>query len=105
MQILEQLISPIGNYIFSDNEISFSNTFYCRVYVEGGLSYDGSKLLVPAVQNTADAEKLRIYSPINLAHQVKCPTLLHLGTKDIRVPMSQGLIYYRTLLSHGKDVK
>lgn len=76
-----------------------------RVYVEGGLQYDDSKLLIPAVQNTADAEKLRLYSPINLVHQVKCPTLLHLGTKDVRVPMSQGLIYYRALLSHGKDVK
>ncbi|KAG4079036.1 hypothetical protein HA402_001691 [Bradysia odoriphaga] len=75
------------------------------VYVEGGLSYDESKLLIPTVQNTADAEKLRLYSPVNLVHQVKCPTLLHLGTKDIRVPMSQGLIYYRTLLAHGKDVK
>lgn len=75
------------------------------VYVEGGLSYDKSKLLIPTVQTTADAEKLRIFSPINLAYKVKCPTLLHLGTKDIRVPMSQGLIYYRTLLAHGKDVK
>lgn len=73
--------------------------------MEAGLSYDESKHLIPAVQNTADAEKLRLYSPVNLAHQVKCPTLLHLGTRDVRVPMSQGLIYYRTLLSHGKDVK
>lgn len=73
--------------------------------MEAGLSYDESKLLIPAVQNTPDAEKLRNYSPVNLAHQVKCPTLLHLGSKDIRVPMSQGLIYYRALLSHGKDVK
>ncbi|KAJ6643367.1 Acylamino-acid-releasing enzyme, partial [Pseudolycoriella hygida] len=75
------------------------------VYVECGLPYDESKHLIPTVQSTSDAEKLRLFSPVNLAHQVKCPTLIHLGTKDVRVPMSQGLIYYRTLLSHGKDVK
>lgn len=69
------------------------------------MSFDKDKLLIPTVQKTADAEKLRLFSPINLAHKVECPTFLQLGTKDLRVPMSQGLIYYRALKSHGKDVR
>ncbi|CAG7733253.1 unnamed protein product, partial [Allacma fusca] len=75
------------------------------VYVESGISFDKEKLLIPTVEKTTDSEKLRNFSPVNLAHRVTCPTLLQLGTKDLRVPMSQGLIYYRALKSHGKDVE
>jgi acylaminoacyl-peptidase len=75
------------------------------VYVESGVLFDKDQLLIPTVSKTADSEKLRVFSPVNLAHRVTCPTLLQLGTKDLRVPMSQGLIYYRALKSHGKEVE
>lgn len=36
-------------------------------------------------------------SPITNIRNVKAPTLLLLGKKDLRVPPSQGLAYYYTL--------
>ena len=78
---------------------------YYRVYVEGGVPFDKEQLLVPSVSRTEDADKLRNCSPINFVRGVECPVLLHLGTKDLRVPMSQGMAYYRALKSLGKVVE
>lgn len=46
-------------------------------------------------------EKLHSVSPIAHVQNVKTPTLLLLGSKDLRVPMQQGLLYHRLLLARG----
>ena len=43
-------------------------------------------------------------SPISYIKQVKIPIHLNLGTKDRRVPKSQGMEYYRNLKALGKEV-
>ncbi len=40
-------------------------------------------------------------SPINWINNVKVPTLMMLGKRDRRVPMTQGLNYYRILKAKG----
>lgn len=42
-------------------------------------------------------KKMIEISPITNIKNVKAPTLLLLGKKDLRVPPSQGLAYYYTL--------
>ena len=54
------------------------------------------------------AEQLTVMynkSPIAHSHKVKTPTLMALGTKDLRVPPSQGLEYYHVLRSKGVETK
>ncbi|XP_046841557.1 acylamino-acid-releasing enzyme-like [Xenia sp. Carnegie-2017] len=65
-------------------------------YCEGGdkFSFDD----IPSLQLRT---KLLQVSPIVHAHKVKTPTLLLLGGSDLRVPSSQGLLYYKTLKAHG----
>lgn len=45
--------------------------------------------------------KMREVSPIQHAHKVKAPTLLQIGSKDLRVPPSQGLEFYHRLKANG----
>jgi acylaminoacyl-peptidase len=47
------------------------------------------------------AEVMIKKSPTNWIHNVKVPTLMLLGRKDRRVPMTQGLSYYRVLKARG----
>ncbi|XP_076266303.1 acylamino-acid-releasing enzyme-like isoform X2 [Rhynchophorus ferrugineus] len=69
-------------------------------YVEAGEAYtqigepDDSILL-----------KMRNASPIMHAHKVKAPTLLQIGSKDLRVPPHQGTDYYNRLKSNGVTVR
>ncbi|XP_023312037.1 acylamino-acid-releasing enzyme-like [Anoplophora glabripennis] len=44
---------------------------------------------------------MRKASPIVHAHKVKAPTLLQIGTKDLRVPSHQGTEYYLRLKANG----
>ncbi|CAB3371146.1 Hypothetical predicted protein [Cloeon dipterum] len=55
-------------------------------------------------QQTDLLVKLRQMSPIWHAHKVKCPTLLMVGSCDLRVPPSQSSIYYYQLKSQGTEV-
>ncbi|XP_060528020.1 acylamino-acid-releasing enzyme-like [Cylas formicarius] len=49
--------------------------------------------------------KMRRISPIYHAHKVKAPTLLQIGSKDLRVPAQQGNEYYCRLKTNGVNVK
>ncbi|XP_022905429.2 acylamino-acid-releasing enzyme-like isoform X1 [Onthophagus taurus] len=69
-------------------------------YVEAGYDYNqigepDHKILL----------RMRELSPIMHAHKVKAPTLLQIGSKDLRVPMHQALEYYYRLKSNGIKVK
>lgn len=48
---------------------------------------------------------MRKASPIEHAHKVKAPTLLQIGSKDLRVPYYQGLEFYTRLKANGTTVK
>lgn len=71
-----------------------------RCYAEAGSVYTQKGL----VDNDA-LMKMRTVSPIMHAHKVKAPTLLQIGTKDLRVPPHQGLDYYHRLKANGIKVK
>lgn len=57
---------------------------------------------IPAAKSVDDFQKLFDASPIMYASNVKAATLLLLGTEDLRVPMSQGMNFYRSLKAHNK---
>ena len=46
-------------------------------------------------------EKVRSQSPHTFAHRMSTPTLITHGTNDYRVPDTNGLAYYNTLLARG----
>lgn len=48
---------------------------------------------------------MRKVSPINHAHKVKAPTLLLIGSKDLRVPPHQGTEHYHRLKANGVVTK
>ncbi|XP_046841558.1 acylamino-acid-releasing enzyme-like [Xenia sp. Carnegie-2017] len=66
----------------------------CYSIVNEEFSFDD----IPSLQLRT---KLLQVSPIIHAHKVKTPALLLLGGSDLRVPSSQGLLYYKTLKAHG----
>lgn len=45
------------------------------------------------------------HSPILHADSVKAPTLLGLGSNDLRVPMSQGKLWYYRLKANNVKAK
>eukprot|EP00760_Papus_ankaliazontas_P018802 PhM_4_TR1765/c0_g1_i1/m.27405/K01303/APEH; acylaminoacyl-peptidase len=53
---------------------------------------------------TTDLQKMFDASPIAHAHKVKAPTLIALGTHDLRVPPSQGRSWWHALKKHDVDV-
>jgi len=63
---------------------------------------------IPSLENIAtartlvEAQKFMNCSPISNVSKVQAPTLLLLGSEDLRVPMNQGLAYYRALKSLNK---
>ena len=48
-----------------------------------------------------DPEKVRSQSPCTFAHRMHTPTLISHGNNDYRVPDTNGLAYYNTLLARG----
>jgi dipeptidyl aminopeptidase/acylaminoacyl peptidase len=49
--------------------------------------------------------KVRAQSPCTFAHRMDTPTLVIHGTHDYRVPDTNGLAYYNTLLARGVDTR
>jgi acylaminoacyl-peptidase len=73
---------------------------FFRAAVETGLSYSELEEM-----NATAFEKMRKCSPITHVSSVVAPTLLLLGSKDKRVPSSQGIHYYNRLLSNNVKTK
>lgn len=48
---------------------------------------------------------MRKASPIQHAHKVRAPTLLQIGSKDLRVPPSQAMEYYHRLKANKIPVE
>lgn len=74
--------------------------FFCRCYVESGTKYTqigevSEEVLV----------SMRKASPIQHAHKVTAPTLLQVGSNDLRVPPSQATDYYHRLKANGVKVR
>jgi acylaminoacyl-peptidase len=67
-----------------------------RVSVETGFPYTKYE----EISLTA-FEKMKKCSPCSYASNVVAPTLLLLGSKDKRVPSSQGIHYYYILKAHN----
>jgi acylaminoacyl-peptidase len=74
----------------------------CRAVVEAGYSYTGREQVEMTPEFLA---RLRKVSPIQYADRVKAPTLLNIGKKDLRVPPSQGTLYYHTLNTYNVPCK
>ena len=70
-------------------------------FCETGIRYNASE---PPVASDEMLAKMFKKSPIIFVGNVKCPVLILLGQKDLRVPPSQGLRYYKYLKSRGADV-
>jgi dipeptidyl aminopeptidase/acylaminoacyl peptidase len=49
----------------------------------------------------SDPAKVRAQSPHTFAHRMRTPTLITHGVNDFRVPDTNGLAYYNTLLARG----
>ena len=64
--------------------------------------YDWSQFTGPTPEQLTEMYQK---SPIAHSKNVKTPTLVALGTKDLRVPPSQGLEYYHILRSRGVTTK
>ena len=69
-------------------------------FVESGLEYDSYS---PPVPDTQAVATMLDKSPIKYLNQVTCPSLLLIGAKDLRVPPSQGIRYYKMLKSRGVE--
>lgn len=74
---------------------------------ESGIAFpdNSMKTFIPAAKNLDDFKKLFEASPIVHASKVKAATLLLLGTEDLRVPMSQGMNFYRALKAYNKTTE
>ncbi|KAI4460704.1 serine peptidase s9 family member [Holotrichia oblita] len=55
----------------------------------------------PIIQNLVS---MRLLSPIQHAHKVKAPTMLQVGSKDLRTPLHQSKEYYTRLKANGVPV-
>ena len=69
-------------------------------YTETGMEYDS---ICPPVPQVSAVSTMLDKSPIRYVDQVKCPALLLIGGKDLRVPPSQGIRYYKYLKSRGVE--
>ena len=71
-------------------------------YVEARGSYHWNVYRPP---NKDDLDAFYAKSPIQYIHNVRTPTLVALGMKDLRVPPAQGMEWFHTLRSMGIDCK
>jgi acylaminoacyl-peptidase len=70
-------------------------------YVEACGSYNFSSYRPPTME---EIQTFYNVSPIQYVQQVKTPTLVALGLKDLRVPPSQGLEWYHSLCNLNKEL-
>jgi dipeptidyl aminopeptidase/acylaminoacyl peptidase len=56
-------------------------------------------------RSTEELVEMRRKSPLWHARSVKAPTLLLVGSGDLRVPAAQSLLYYHQLKAQGTSVK
>jgi acylaminoacyl-peptidase len=71
-----------------------------RVAVETGIPYTSVEEM-----NLTALEKMKKCSPISYVSNVTAPTLLLIGSKDRRVPSSQGINYYYSLKANNVKTK
>lgn len=74
---------------------------------ESGIAFPDNtmKTFIPAAKNVDDFRKLYEASPIVHVSKVKAATLLLLGTEDLRVPITQGMNFYRALKAYNKTAE
>jgi dipeptidyl aminopeptidase/acylaminoacyl peptidase len=88
-------LKEIGFFLLQRlNPVAFSS----RAAAETGILYAELEEM-----NTKAFEKMKKCSPITYVSNVVAPTLLLVGSKDRRVPSSQGIHYYYRL--HSNNVK
>ena len=75
---------------------------WCAIEACGLGQYDWNQFTGPSAEQLTE---MYTKSPIAHAKNVKTPTLVALGTNDLRVPPSQGLEYYHMLRSKGVATK
>lgn len=75
--------------------------FFIRCFVEAA----GSEYTQIGEPNNELLLTMRKASPIQHAHKVKAPTLLQIGSNDLRVPCSQAVEYYHRLKANGITVQ
>lgn len=69
-------------------------------YTETG--HDFTQIGEPDIETFIRMKKV---SPIQCLHKIKAPTLLLVGSKDLRVPYSQSMEYYYRLKANGTPVR
>eukprot|EP00466_Bigelowiella_natans_P014790 jgi/Bigna1/66633/fgenesh1_pg.2_\ len=89
--------NPVTNCAFMVTETDIPD--WC--YIEGGLGpYHPGKFL-----SREQMAKLYNMSPIAYASNIRTPLLMLLGMKDLRVPPSQGLNFFKTLKAKGVETR
>lgn len=85
---------------------SVSEFLNCRCVVEAGYPYNVLSPDEPTNNTLIDMfVKMKKCSPIVHADKVKAPTLVCIGTKDLRVPSSQGTMWYQRLKINNVKTK
>lgn len=85
--------NPVTDLVGMLEQTDIPDWIFTEGLEPGKSSYDFTK---PALDPEA-TQKLLKMSPIYFVDQVKTPTLMMLGKKDRRVPLSQGLKWYKCL--------
>jgi len=65
----------------------------------------GADQLYHTLPSLEEIEKMKSCSPSRYINEIKTPSLLSLGDSDLRVPPSQGLLYYRSLVERNIPTK
>eukprot|EP01133_Synstelium_polycarpum_P012852 gene12852-15094_t len=74
-------------------------------FFEAGVELADGATVYPVVPDLQQIEKMRNCSPMAHLDNMKAPTLLAIGDSDLRVPPSQGMLLYNSLLQRGVATK
>ncbi|XP_005111787.2 acylamino-acid-releasing enzyme [Aplysia californica] len=88
--------NPVINLSSKSNGADNPETTFAQM----GIEFDYNSLCDDKVLN-----KLWKASPLSYVEQVKTPILMMIGLEDKRVPISQGIEYYRALRSRGVPIR